>query len=89
MLFALFLLLVYLFQNKLNKKRKNMEDFIIDEHISLDYDSDRKNKGLDEYRLSIFDKNLHYTDEIFLNKTHLFELFNGLKQMNLEIDDDL
>lgn len=89
MLFALFLLLVYLFQNKLNKKRKNMEEFIIDEHISLDYDSDRKNKGLDEYRLSIFDKNLHYTDEIFLNKTHLFELFNGLKQMNLEIDDDL
>ena len=89
MLFALFLLLVYLFQNKLNKKRKNMEDFIIDEHISLDYDSDRKNKGLDEYRLSIFDKNLHYTDEIYLNKTHLFELFNGLKQMNLEIDDDL
>lgn len=89
MLFALFLLLVYLFQNKLNKKRKNMEDFIIDEHISLDYDSNRKNKGLDEYRLSIFDKNLHYTDEIFLNKTHLFELFNGLKQMNLEIDDDL
>lgn len=89
MLFVLFLLLVYLFQNKLNKKRKNMEDFIIDEHISLDYDSDRKNKGLDEYRLSIFDKNLHYTDEIYLNKTHLFELFNGLKQMNLEIDDDL
>ena len=68
---------------------ENMEDFIIDEHISLDYDSDRKNKGLDEYRLSIFDKNLHYTDEIYLNKTHLFELFNGLKQMNLEIDDDL
>lgn len=89
MLFAFFLLLVYLFQNKLNKKRKNMEDFIIDEHISLDYDSDRKNKGLDEYRLSIFDKNLHYTDEIFLSKTHLFELLNGLKQMNLEIDDDL
>lgn len=66
-----------------------MEDFIIDEHITLDYDSERKNKGLDEYRLTIFDGNLHYTDEIFLNKTHLYELFNGLKEMNLEIDDDL
>lgn len=89
MLFALFLLLIYLFQNNLYKKKKNMEDFIIDEHITLDYDSERKNKGLDEYRLTIFDSNLHYTDEIFLNKTHLYELFNGLKEMNLEIDDDL
>lgn len=66
-----------------------MKDIIIDEHISLDYDSERKNKGLDEYRLSIFDSNLHYTDEIFLNETHLFELLNGLKKMDLKIDEIL
>lgn len=66
-----------------------MKDIIIDEHISLDYDSERKNKGLDEYRLSIFDSNLHYTDEIFLNETHLCELLNGLKKMDLKIDEIL
>lgn len=66
-----------------------MEDIIIDEHVSLDYDSDRKNKGLDEYRLTVFDNNLHYNDEIFLNETQLYELFNGLKNIDLKINEDL
>lgn len=66
-----------------------MEDIIIDEHVSLDYDSDRKNKGLDEYRLTVFDNNLHYNDEIFLNETQLYELFNGLKNVDLKINEDL
>lgn len=69
--------------------KKNMEDIIIDEHVSLDYDSDRKNKGLDEYRLTVFDNNLHYNDEIFLNETQLYELFNGLKNVELKINEDL
>ena len=56
-----------------------MEEIIYDEHIVLDFDSSKS-----EYRLSIFDKNSHYLDEIYLTKEHLSELYEGLKGLNLE-----
>lgn len=63
-----------------------MKEILNDEHIELDYDDNRITQDLYEYRLSIFDKNMHYVDEIFLNKEHLLELFNGLKKINIEED---
>lgn len=60
-----------------------MNDFY-DDHIELDYNIERKDKGIYEYRLSIFDANGHYQDEIYLGTTHLIELYHALKKMNLE-----
>ncbi len=63
-----------------------MEELINDEHISLDY-VDNSDNG--NYRLSIFDKNYHYLNEIYLSKTHLIELLIGLKNIENELTEDL
>ena len=66
-----------------------MEEIIYDDHITLDFDEQRKNQGIDEYRLSVFDKHGHYLDEIFLTEQHLAELYNGLKGLDLKIEQRL
>lgn len=54
-------------------------EYIIDtDKITLDFDEDRKTKDLYEYRLTVFDSNCHYSDEIHLKAEHLQDLLKGL-----------
>lgn len=61
-----------------------MEEIINDEHISLDYDDTRPNRDIYEYRLTTFDNNAHYENEIYLNKEQLLELYEGLRKLNFK-----
>lgn len=57
-------------------------EYIIDtENITLDYSESRKDKSLYEYRITVFDDNGHYSDEIYLSDSHLLDLVDELQKI--------
>lgn len=65
-----------------------MENVFETENIILDYSEDRKERDLDVFRLSLFDKNGHYNDEIHLSLEHLIDLADCLKKIDFDKYDN-
>ena len=60
-----------------------MKEILYTENITLDYFNEKN-----EYRLSLFDVNGHYVDEIYLTPLQLKELINGGKNIEIKCTDD-
>lgn len=60
-----------------------MDEIINTENISLDYSNEN-----DEYRLSLFDRNYHYTDEIYLTPIQLRDLIEYGKEIKITCEDE-
>lgn len=63
-----------------------MERLIDSDYIELDNMDDNTDQP---YRLTLFDKNMHYVDEFFLTKEQIYDLKEGLKNIEVEIDNIL
>lgn len=60
-----------------------MKELIYTENITLDYFSNK-----DEYRLSLFDANGHYVNEIYLTPRQLKDLIENGKDIEITCNDD-
>lgn len=60
-----------------------MKEMIYTENITLDYFNEN-----DEYRLSLFDANGHYVDEIYLTPLQLRDLIDNGKNIEITCKDD-
>lgn len=60
-----------------------MNEIIYTDNITLDYYTSN-----DEYRLSLFDANGHYVDEIYLTPRQLKDLIEEGKNLEINCKDD-
>lgn len=60
-----------------------MKELIYTENITLDYYSND-----DEYRLSLFDTNGHYVNEIYITPIQLRDLIEKGKNIEITCNDD-
>lgn len=60
-----------------------MQELIYTNNITLDYFSSKN-----EYRLSLFDLNNHYLDEIYLTPNQLKDLIEKGKELEIVCNDD-
>lgn len=60
-----------------------MEELIYTNNITLDYFNDK-----DEYRLSLFDVNGHYVDEVYFTPRQLKDLIEQGKNIEIECKDE-
>lgn len=60
-----------------------MKELIYTENITLDYFSNK-----DEYRLSLFDANGHYVNEIYFTPKQLRDLIENGKDIEITCNDD-
>lgn len=60
-----------------------MNEMIYTDNITLDYCANN-----DEYRLSLFDANGHYVDEIYLTPRQLKDLIEEGKNLEISCNDD-
>lgn len=60
-----------------------MNELIYTNNITLDYFSNKN-----EYRLSLFDANGHYVDEVYFTPIQLKDLIENGKNIKIECNDD-
>ena len=60
-----------------------MKELIYTSNITLHYFSNK-----DEYRLSLFDVNGHYLDEVYFTPRQLKDLIDNGKNIEIECNDD-
>ena len=60
-----------------------MEELINTDYITLDYIGDTN-----EYRLSLFDENYHYVDEVYLTPEQLKDLIDEGQNLEIRCKDD-
>lgn len=60
-----------------------MDELINSENITLEY-----NERDDNFRLTLFDENSHFLEEIYLSRSHMRDLLNGSKNIDENLIKD-